>query len=211
VGCIRVEMLRTPRLRQYERVRCGTTGAVLGRESVLPTTRGRFHLPEYLGSSLSSLRRRNCTSGGISEAFSGFSSVSASLPSSFFSLPFSGASSVGSAFSFGRGVPARLGWSSSSPITNSGSNSEGSGPLPVGAALLLSPSFDLAVLLEGDRLREPERRVVELDRGGVDGVVRCFACSSAIRASMAPRMRCSSQLASGIWRGCSVPGSPETW
>jgi hypothetical protein len=189
VGCTRVVILRTPRLRQCERVRCGTTGGVLGRESVWPTTRGRFHLPEYLGSSLSSLRRRNCTSGGISVAFSGFSLVSASLSSSLFSLAFSVASSVGSAFSFGRGVPARLGWSSSSPMTNSGSNSEGSGPLPVGAALLLSPSFDLAVLFEGDRLREPERRVVELDRGGVDGVVRCFACSSAIRASMAPRMR----------------------
>jgi hypothetical protein len=75
-------------------------------------------------------------------------------------------------------------------MTNSGSNSEGSGPFPVGAALLLSPSLDLAVRFDGDRLRELERLGVELDRaGGVCGVVRCFACSSAIRASMAPRMR----------------------
>lgn len=183
--------LQRPQLRRCGRVRCGTTGAVLSKLLVLPTTQGRVHLPEYLGSNLSSLRKRSWTSGGISGALSGFSSASATASSSFFSLAFSDAPSVGSAFSFGRGVAARLGWSSSSPMTNSGSNSEGSGPLPVGAALLLSPSLDRADRFEGERLRELERRAVELDRGGVDdcGLVRCFACSSAIRASMAPRMR----------------------
>jgi hypothetical protein len=91
-------------------------------------------------------------------------------------------------------VPARLGWSSSSPMTNSGSNSEGSGPFPAGAALLLSASLDLAVRFEGERLREPERRGVELDREGVVGCVDFWrACSSAILASMAPRMRCVSR------------------
>jgi hypothetical protein len=177
-------------LRRCERVRCGTTGAVLVRELVLYLARGCFHSPVYLGSSLSSLRRRVCTSGGISGALSDLSSASASLSPSFLSLPFSLAPSGVCAFSLGRGVPARLGCSSSSPMTNSGSNSEGSGPFPVGAALLLSPSLDLAVRFDGDRLRELERLGVELDRaGGVCGVVRCFACSSAIRASMAPRMR----------------------
>jgi hypothetical protein len=82
-------------------------------------------------------------------------------------------------------------------MTNSGSNSEGSGPLPVGAALFVSPSFDLAGRFEGERLRELERLGAELDREGVDcGVVCCFACSSAIRASMAPRMRCEIQVSS---------------
>jgi hypothetical protein len=157
---------------------------------VLYLAQGCFHSPVYLGSSLSSLRRRVCTSGGISGALSDLSSASASLSPSFLSLPFSPAPSGVCAFSLGRGVPARLGCSSSSPMTNSGSNSEGSGPFPVGAALLLSPSLDLAVRFDGDRLRELERLGVELERaGGVCGVVRCFACSSAIRASMAPRMR----------------------
>jgi hypothetical protein len=88
-------------------------------------------------------------------------------------------------------------------MTNSGSNSEGSGPFPVGAALLLSPSLDLDVRLDGDKLRELERLGVELDREGVDcGVVRCFACSSAIRASMAPRMRCGVHVSLG-WVTCS--------
>jgi len=151
---------------------------------------GHIDVPVYLGSSLSSLRSRVCTSGGISGALSGFSSTSASSSSSFLSLPFSVAPSVGGAFSFGRGVPARLGFSSSSPTTNSGSNSDGSGPFPVGAGLL-SPSFDLADRFDGDRLRELERRGVELDLGDVDCcVARCFACSSAIRALMAPEMRC---------------------
>jgi hypothetical protein len=77
-------------------------------------------------------------------------------------------------------------------MTKSGSNSEGSGPFPAGAALLLSPSLGLAGRLEGDRLRELERRaVVELDREGVACWVAFWrACSSAILASMAPRMRC---------------------
>jgi hypothetical protein len=79
-------------------------------------------------------------------------------------------------------------------MTNSGSNSEGSGPFPAGAALLLSASFDLAVLFEGERFRELDRRCVELDRAGVVGWVAFWrACSSAILASMAPRMRCLSR------------------
>lgn len=159
------------------------------------------YLPVYLGSNLSNLRSRSLASGGISGGCSGFSdfsstSVSAACVSSFLSSPFSAVASAGGAFSLGRGVPARLGWSSSSPMTNSGSNSEGSGPLPDGAALLLSPSLDRAVRVDGDRLRELDRRAVELDREGVVGWVAFWrACSSAILASMAPRMRCaSSQL-----------------
>jgi hypothetical protein len=82
-------------------------------------------------------------------------------------------------------------------------NSEGSGPFPAGAPLLLSPSFDLVDRFEGERLRELERRAVELDRGGVAcGVVRCFACSSAMRASMAPRMRWETAVSSGQ-EGCA--------
>lgn len=82
-------------------------------------------------------------------------------------------------------------------MTKSGSNSEGSGPFPAGAALLLSPSLDRAVRFEGDRLRELERRAVaELDREGLVCRAACWAafwraCSSAI-ASIAPRMRCVS-------------------
>lgn len=149
----------------------------------------QFHQPVYLGSSLSSLRRRNCTSGGISGVLSGFSSTSTAFSSSALSLPFSEAS-AGCTFSFGRGVPARLNFSSSSPITNSGSNSEGSGPFPVGAALALSPSLDRADRFEGERFRELDRRgVVELERGDVDCCAFCFACSSAMRALMAPPMR----------------------
>lgn len=79
-------------------------------------------------------------------------------------------------------------------MTNSGSNSEGSGPFPAGAVLLLSASFDLAVRFEGERFRELDRRVVELDCAGVVGVVAFWrACSSAILASMAPRRRCVSR------------------
>lgn len=167
--------------------------------SVAPQV-GHCHLPVYLGSSLSSFRSRSCISGGISGAWSGFSSSFASFSSSF-SPPSSVAPSAGWVFSFGRGVPVRLGTSLSSPITNSGSNSEGSGPFPVGAALLLSPSFDLAVLFDGDRLRELDRLDVELDRKGAEGVARCFACSSAIRASMAPRMRL--HTVSALWSICA--------
>ena len=150
---------------------------------------------EYFGSSLSSLRSRVCTSGGISGAFSGFSSASVAFSlSSCFSLPSWGAAvaSAAGAFSFGLGVPVRLGCSSPSPTTNSGSNSEGSGPLPVsGDAVLLSPSLLLdADRCDGERFREFDRLGLAPARGGTDGVVRCFACSSAIRASMAPRMRC---------------------
>jgi hypothetical protein len=46
------------------------------------------------------------------------------------------------------------------------------------------------VRFEGDRFREVERWRAAPARGGTEGVVRCFACSSAMRASMAPRMRC---------------------
>lgn len=149
---------------------------------------------EYLGSSLSSLRSRVCTSGGISGAFSGFSSASAAFSlASCFSLPSSGAAvaSAAGAFSFGLGVPVRLGCSSLSPTTNSGSNSEGSGPLPVSDAVLLSPSLLRdADRCDGERFLEFDRLGLAPARGGTDGVVRCFACSSAIRASMAPRMRC---------------------
>jgi hypothetical protein len=141
-------------------------------------------------------------SRGNSGGCSGFTSTSAVGPSSSSFLPspfspFSAPSSAGCAFSFGRGVPARLGWSSSSPMTNSGSNSEGSGPFPAGATLLLSPSFDRAVRFEGERFREFDLRAVELDREGVVGWVDFWrACSSAILASMAPRRRC---LPSACW------------
>lgn len=143
---------------------------------------------------MSSLRRRVCTSGGSSGSLSGFSFDSVACSPSFLSSPFSAVDSADCAFSFsfGRGVPARLGCSSSSPMTNSGSNSEGSGPFPAGAALLLSPSFAFADRFEGDRFRELDRLGAEPGREGVDcWVAFCLACSSAIRASMAPRMRCA--------------------
>jgi hypothetical protein len=133
------------------------------------------------------LRSLVCTSGGSSGSLSGFSSASAGCSPSFLSSSFSVGVSEVCAFSFGRGVPARLG-SSSSPMTNSGSNSDGSGPLPAGAAL--SPSLPLDGRFEGDRFRELDLRGAELDLEGVDWPAFCRACSSAIRASMAPRMRC---------------------
>jgi hypothetical protein len=74
-------------------------------------------------------------------------------------------------------------------MTNSGSNSEGSGPFPVGVALLTSPSFDLPGRFEGDRLREFDRLGAELDGDREEAEARFFACSSAIRASRAPLMR----------------------
>lgn len=157
------------------------------------------HLPEYLGSSLSSFRNRALISGDISSTGDAFSSAPSLLPASSFpwsSLP-PAASLSSAAFSFGRGVPVRLGWSSSSPMTNSGSNSEGSGPLPVMAALLEpSPSLPLSGRFEGDRLRELDRFGVDPDRDRVAWAeARCFACSSAMRASRAPLMRLSLWLA----------------
>lgn len=62
--------------------------------------------------------------------------------------------------------------------------------MPVGAALVPSPSFGLAGRLEGDRFRELDRRGAGAEREGVAVAVFCLACSSAIRASMAPLMRC---------------------
>lgn len=174
----------------------------------------------YLGSSLSNLRSRSLTSGGISGGCSGFSCASASTcaspsatcASSFLSSPFSVVASAAGAFFLGRGVAARLGCSSSSPMTKSGSNSEGSGPFPAGAALLLSPSLDRAVRFEGDRLRELERRAVaEFDREGLVCWAACWAafwraCSSAI-ASIAPRMRCLKSA----WRCYSSGSDVGTW
>jgi hypothetical protein len=62
----------------------------------------------------------------------------------------------------------------------------------VGAALVLSRSLDRAGRFEGERLREEERRGEELDRGGVACCAAfCLACSSAMRALMAPPMRWS--------------------
>jgi hypothetical protein len=87
------------------------------------------------------------------------------------------------------GVPLRL---SSSPTTNSGSNSEGSGPLPVGSGALSAPSCSLlARLLEGDvalaPVLDPDRGVDELALGeGCCAAAR--ACSSAILESTASLM-----------------------
>lgn len=68
---------------------------------------------------------------------------------------------------------------------------EGSGPFPAGAFLLPSSSLLLAVLFEGDWVRESDLLDAEPDRAGVVGGLagRAFACSSAMRASIAPRMR----------------------
>ena len=63
--------------------------------------------------------------------------------------------------------------------------------IPVSDAVLLSPSLLRdADRCDGERFLEFDRLGLAPARGGTDGVVRCFACSSAIRASMAPRMRC---------------------
>ena len=169
----------------------------------------------YLGSSLSSLRNRCLISGGISGGCSGFSSTLAGTASSSFlpsALP--AVALAGDASSFGCGVAAGLGWSSSSPMTNSGSNSDGSGPLPAGAALLESASLDRAARVAGERVRELERRAEELDRDGVVGWVAFWrACSSAILASMAPRRRCvqdqlhyhaTSMCALGTWNMVTI-------
>jgi hypothetical protein len=144
-----------------------------------------------LGSSLSSFRSRTCTSGVISGDKLALLSAAAVCPSSSFSfsLPLFVILSVFSAFSFGRGVLDRLGCSSSSPMTNSGSNSEGSGPFPVGNALPpFSTSFDLPVLLEGDWFRVLFLLAGAPDRDG-EADALCLAVSSAIRASSAPLMR----------------------
>lgn len=50
--------------------------------------------------------------------------------------------------------------------------------MPAGAVLLASASFPRTGRLEGERLRELERRGAELEREGVVGVAFCFACSS---------------------------------
>lgn len=60
----------------------------------------------------------------------------------------------------------------------------------MGGAALVSASLPFDGRTEGDKFRELDRRDAEPDRGGTDGVVLCLACSSAMRASMAPRMRC---------------------
>ena len=169
------------------------------------------HSPVYLGSSLSSFRNRVWTSWGSSGAEGALSSDSAGFVSSSFPLSWSAAASVVSAFSFGRGVPDLLGCSSSSPMTNSGSNSEGSGPFPVGTALLASPSFGFPGRFEGERLRELDRLGAELDGEREVAEARFFAVSSAIRASRAPLMRCAAVSHARVWEEEGVPGSPETW
>jgi hypothetical protein len=180
-----------------------------------PGRSGCIRLPVYLGSSLSSFRRRVWTSCGSSGGGRVFSSEFAAFPSSSFpfSLALSATASVVSVFSFGRGVPDLLGWSSSSPITKSGSNSEGSGPFPAGAALLASPSFDLPGRFEGERLREFDRRGVELD-GEREAEARFFAVSSAMRASScaaaAALMRCAAVSYAVVWHEGSVPENPGT-
>lgn len=157
------------------------------------------------------MRSLVCTSGGSSGSGAGCSSASVGCSPSCLSSPFSAGASGVCAFSFGRGVPARLG-SSSSPMTNSGSNSEGSGPFPAGAAL--SPSLALDARFEGDRFRELDLLCAELDLDGVDcWLAFCLACSSAIRASMAPRMRCEIPCqphCSSVARVESIPGALGT-
>lgn len=76
-------------------------------------------------------------------------------------------------------------------MTNSGSNSEGSGPFPVDADLpALSLSLDLFGRFEGEIFRELDRLGADPGRDGEDvPEARCLACSSAIRASRAPLMR----------------------
>ena len=83
-------------------------------------------------------------------------------------------------------------------MTNSGSNSEGSGPFPAGAALA-SVSFDFPDRFEGESVRELDRRGTEPERDPGDWVdARCLACSSAILASIAPLKRFSG-VSSGLY------------
>jgi hypothetical protein len=150
---------------------------------------------------LSSFRSRICTSGGISGGGLAFLSAAAICPSSSFSfsLPLPAILSVVSAFSFGRGVLDRLGCSSSSPMTNSGSNSEGSGPFPVGNGWPpFSGSFGFPGLLEGDWFRVLFLLAGAPDRDG-EAEALCLAVSSAICALIAPLMRFTITVSFATW------------
>ena len=159
-------------------------------------------IPWYLGSNRSSLRSFTLTSAGNSGAASVFSSPSFSAGAAFSAvMGFSiGASTVPFPNSLlwpGRGVvalvEALVEVSSSSTRTNSGSNSLGSGPFPIGSPIPSTGRFRGA-LVAGDAV------LAGCLRGGNPGrpcpawSERCRACSSAIRVSMAPFSRCS-QLA----------------
>lgn len=97
----------------------------------------------------------------------------------------------------GAGVATRLGTpdSSPSPMTNSGSNSDGSGSFPVG--IVAAPSCSFLLRRDGDIFLEPDLgRVDVLVRG--DAAVEpeadetasfCLACSSWMRLSTASLKR----------------------
>lgn len=91
------------------------------------------------------------------------------------------------------GVCALLGVSSLS-ITNSGSNSFGSGPLCEDSRSLLSARFGRDGRTAGDAARDVGRLAVELDLGE-SWAAFCRACSAAMVESMAPLIRCSPPLA----------------
>ena len=148
--------------------------------------------PWYFDSSLSSFRNFTRTSVGSSEvgtsldaAFScGWLSDASRIPS----LPDSGGICL--FCSAGNGVPTRLG-ASSSPITNSGSNSAGSGPLP-GVSPSLLPLAPVRVdRVAGDSSRGVARLAFEADLVGDACDKRWRACSSAILESIAPFRRCN--------------------
>lgn len=113
------------------------------------------------------------------------SAFSPSCSPSFFSV--GSASSTGlSGSGFGVVVPLPAGVSSS-PTTNSGSNSAGSGAFPLGN----EPSLLLPDLLGVVLACEPERLTLESARfGDWPATALCLACSSAMRLSIAPFRRC---------------------
>ena len=168
-------------------------------------------VPWYLASILSNRRNFDLTSIGNSGGFSVLSLPPSSTVSLFFSpasvcsAPSLCALSAGVDPASNLGVPARLNpdagvpVESSSPIENS--NSFGSGPRVCGRLLLLRCRG--LVRVDGRRA----------GRVAVLAASRWRACSSAMRASMAPRMRWrKSQMVDKRsetgWDGMEVPG---TW
>lgn len=145
-----------------------------------------------------------------------FCSVCGAVPSSV-----AGVSTPSFATRICAGVPDRLGVPlrllSSSPITKSGSNSEGSGPLPVGRGGLSAPACSLlARRLEGDEalapVRDPERGL-EVLALGEDCCWAARACSSAILESTASLIavnRCQ-ESAGGLIMIQIIPNLPATF
>jgi hypothetical protein len=188
--------------------------------------------PEYFGSSLSSFRSLCLTSmgsccGGAGElsdasAPSLFCCSGVLLPFSFVAVAAASSAAFVLEASVGvaavvvcAGVPALLGVavSPSSPITNSGSNSDGSGSLPVGIVALSVASCSFLVrLLDGDIVLDPDRCRDVLFRGeAVAAAVLCLACSSWILESTASLKRYSEVLVKVFQVFDIQPIVPEGW